>query len=448
MAVAQQPKPQFMCNTENMVQYLSKDPFAVDAEWLASEPMGGELRAPCVLPCEFAANISGEVEAGKEITVQGPVGPLQVEVPQNTKAGTTLRYRLAPKPDFRVQVPPGAGPGAMVTLRRADGVEMSVTVPEGHGPGDYFDVTPPALMVRVPKGADRGDYVAFQGPRAPGMNTEWFRAQVPPDLAPGKFFTARLPAPPKQQGPTTQMGWSSPLAACGDPTVATSCTEIAVDTEEVSYQPLRLVPPSQSPVQFLAGDPFSVDCEPLDPESMGGELRAKAALPCELTATLGEGFEAGKSITVQSPIGAVQITPPADAKAGMTLRFRLAPKPDMRVRVPPGTAAGGNVTVRRPDGVEISLTVPGGCKSGDFFEASPPALMVRVPDGAEAGDLVSFHGPAVPNRPLAAFRAQVPAGLEPGKFFTARLPIPRPQQPKAEPNLWSFADAWTALIAD
>lgn len=194
-----------MGSSDSLVQHLSADPFAVDAERV--DGLGGELEAQAVPPCEFAATLSDSYQPGTSFTIQGPLGPIKVNPPPDAKPGMTLRYRLAPTPDFRVQVPPGGKPGSPVTFQRADGVEICVQVPEGHGPGDSFDVTPPALMVRVPDGAEKGDFVVFHGPIAPNQQPEWFRAQVPDGLAPGRFLTARLPVPkPSKSSPPPKQG--------------------------------------------------------------------------------------------------------------------------------------------------------------------------------------------------------------------------------------------------
>mmetsp|Transcript_76241 Transcript_76241/g.176924 ORF Transcript_76241/g.176924 Transcript_76241/m.176924 type:complete len:247 (+) Transcript_76241:80-820(+) len=204
---AQDASVPLMESSDNLVQHLNNDPFTVDAERVDGE-MGGELRAQATLPCEFAATLSDNFTAGTNFTVQGPLGPIRVEPPPDAKPGMTLRYRLAPKPDFRVQVPPGGKPGSPVTFKRADGVEISVVVPEGYGPGDSFDVTPPALMVKVPEGASQGDFVVFPDPSSPPQAPDWFRAQVPSGLQPNQFMTARLPAPKLQkQSAQPKQGW-------------------------------------------------------------------------------------------------------------------------------------------------------------------------------------------------------------------------------------------------
>lgn len=200
-------KVPLMGSSDSLVRHLNADPHAVDAERVEREAMGGECEAQAVPPCEFAATLSQTYQPGTAFTIEGPLGPIKVNPPADAMPGMTLRYRLAPTPDFRVQVPPGGKPGSPVAFQRADGVEIVVHVPEGHGPGDSFDVTPPALMVRVPDGAEKGDFVIFHGPVAPDHQPEWFRAQVPDGLSPGRFLTARLPVPkPSKLNPKPKEG--------------------------------------------------------------------------------------------------------------------------------------------------------------------------------------------------------------------------------------------------
>lgn len=200
-----------MREEESPVEHLAADPFAAGAELLDGGPRG-EVLAPCVLPVEFTATLSEHFKPGEAFTIQGPLGPIKVEPPEDAEPGTTLRYRLAPQPDFRVRVPEGARPGSAVRFPRADGVEVSVAVPDGMSPGDIFDVTPPALMVKVPEGASAGDLIAFRYPAPPEAPAPWFRAPLPEGLEPGRYFTAKLPVPktrPPAGHPQLQSWWKA-----------------------------------------------------------------------------------------------------------------------------------------------------------------------------------------------------------------------------------------------
>jgi len=205
-----------MNDSDSLVQHLMPDPFTVDAESLAEGPRG-EMLAPATLPIEFAATLSPNFKPGEAFTIQGPLGPIKVNPPDDAEPGMTLKYRLAPRPDFRVQVPQGARPGSEVKFQRHDGVEVSVLVPEGLAPGETFDVTPPSLMVKVPDGASAGDILAFQlPPTGPQVPPQWFRGPVPEGLEAGKYFTARLPMPstrPPKGHPQEHNWWKSQAKA-------------------------------------------------------------------------------------------------------------------------------------------------------------------------------------------------------------------------------------------
>jgi len=181
-----------------VVQQLASDPSAADAERFKGNP-DGQLQAHATQPCEFCAELSKDYKPGACFTVQGPFGPIRVEPPANAQPGMLLRYRLAPKPAFRIRVHAGAKAGDAVKFNREDGIEVSVQVPTGSQPGDTFDVTPPALMVKVPEGAVAGDHLVFPGCRGSDEQPiEWFRVRMPIGLEPNRYIAARLPGPESQ----------------------------------------------------------------------------------------------------------------------------------------------------------------------------------------------------------------------------------------------------------
>jgi len=204
--------------SQNIVQHLSSDAFTVDAEYLDGAGTHGQTtgelwKAQATPPCEFSATLSQSFKPGEPFMVQGPLGPIRVEPPPEAQPGMSLLYRLAPRPDFRVQVPPGARPGSQMKFVRSDGVEVIVQVPAGVSPGDSFDVTPPALMVKVPEGAGPGAYMIFKNP-CDSEESEWYRVRVPEGAQPGNFLTARLPAPKQPRpGASTGQGWGAALRA-------------------------------------------------------------------------------------------------------------------------------------------------------------------------------------------------------------------------------------------
>jgi len=177
-------------------------------------------------------------------------------------------------------------------------------------------------------------------------------------------------------------------------------------------------------VQQLASDPSAADAERFE-GNLDGQLQAHATQPCEFCAELSKDYKPGSCFTVQGPFGPIKVEPPANAQPGMLLRYRLAPKPAFRIRVPAGAKAGDDVKFNREDGIEVSVQVPTGSHPGDTFDVTPPALMVKVPEGAAAGDHLVFPGQRGSNgQPVEWLRVRVPSGLQPNRYLTARLPGP------------------------
>lgn len=164
-----------------------------DSERRTTKQRKGEAEALATLPVELAVQLPENYEPGMLVSMDGPHGPMQAAGPPDAQPGSTVRFRLAPQPDFQVEVPKGARAGTEVRLKRADGVEIAVPVPKGLKPGDTFNIAPPALMVQVPQGVKPGDYVVFKQPGAD--EPDWCRARVPEGMAPGGYFAARLPPP-------------------------------------------------------------------------------------------------------------------------------------------------------------------------------------------------------------------------------------------------------------
>jgi len=84
-------------------------------------------------------------------------------------------------------VPDGAKPGDLVKFEGPDGETLEAPVPIGKAPGDFFEVSPPVLMVQVPEGANEGDVVVF----ANHVGVE-VRALVPKGIKPSQYFAARI----------------------------------------------------------------------------------------------------------------------------------------------------------------------------------------------------------------------------------------------------------------
>lgn len=191
-------------------------------------------------------------------------------------------------------------------------------------------------------------------------------------------------------------------------------------------------------IMYLGSDWYTVQAErisgPLTGPNGKFELEAVATPPVEFSIMVPEDHQEGKTLRVSGPHGPIEVTPPPGSQPGMTLKWRLGPKPEFKVVVPPGAGPGSQAQFKRYDGAEIMVQVPEGLAPGDAFDVSPPALMVRVPDAAMPGDFVCFRhsiSQANDNMEVTEWcRACVPKGLETGKYFAARLPGPGLPPPK------------------
>merc|ERR1711920_599529 len=105
--------------------------------------------------------------------------------------------------------------------------------------------------------------------------------------------------------------------------------------------------------------------------------------------------------------------------------YRLKPQAELRIQVPEGRKSGEVMQFKRADGLEIEVQIPEGVEEGDYFDADPPALMVKVPENTGAGEYVLFQALRRDGQEVTDWcRAAVPQGVAPGKFFIARLPPP------------------------
>jgi len=185
-------------------------------------------------------------------------------------------------------------------------------------------------------------------------------------------------------------------------------------------------------ITHLGEDPFCVQSERVQGPIIGPdgkfEREALTTLAVEFTADLPLEYEEGQTLRVIGPHGPVEVRPPPGAQPGSSHVYRLAPKPEFRVVAPPGVQSGMSMTFKQSNGIQISIQVPPNVGPGEAFTVNPPVLMVRVPDEAQAGDVVCFRNivrRTGDNREVTEWcRARVPEGLQPGKYFAARLPRP------------------------
>jgi len=173
------------------VRQMPRDPCMVDCHKIDHPgPESKETEALVAEPGIVEAKVPQDFVPGMVITAYGPFGEHQVKPHPDEVPGSTLCYTLKPLPEFVVTVPPGMKNGHAIKIDREDGRPISVKIPGGCRPGESFEVTPPAMMVRVPKGVNPGDYVVFRT-----EETVWWRVQVPEKetLKLERFFAARLP---------------------------------------------------------------------------------------------------------------------------------------------------------------------------------------------------------------------------------------------------------------
>eukprot|EP00929_Paragymnodinium_shiwhaense_P018683 TRINITY_DN12982_c0_g1_i3.p1 TRINITY_DN12982_c0_g1~~TRINITY_DN12982_c0_g1_i3.p1 ORF type:complete len:192 (+),score=7.83 TRINITY_DN12982_c0_g1_i3:66-641(+) len=104
--------------------------------------------------------------AGELISLAGPFGrPVPFTLPAGVRPGDRVATKLGPPGAVTVTVPDGAYPGQKVTVQRQDGSRLDVVIPAGLAPGATFDVSPPGVLVEVPRGAMPGDFVELATPR-------------------------------------------------------------------------------------------------------------------------------------------------------------------------------------------------------------------------------------------------------------------------------------------
>lgn len=147
-----------------------------------------------------------------------------------------------------------------------------------------------------------------------------------------------------------------------------------------------------------------------------GPGAARAVIPQELSYTLPSGHKPGDTVTIQGPLGPLQVRVPEGKTPGDLCTHVLGPGPDQVsvVDVPEGVTAGEVVEFTDGQGRRVLAQVPAGKLPGDTFEAAPPVMMVEVPEGGRANDRLSFQ-----DQEGKLCTALVPKGVPPGHFFPA-----------------------------
>lgn len=129
---------------------------------------------------------------GEKVALDSSLGPLIAQPPKGARSGEETIISLKPKPEYRVKVPRNWTMGREVNFKRKDGSKLSAAVPEGYLAGDYFEVSPPAVMALVPRGARAGDFIVFRASKS--AYAPWFRAQLGKGATPRTVVPVRLPA--------------------------------------------------------------------------------------------------------------------------------------------------------------------------------------------------------------------------------------------------------------
>merc|ERR1712113_1142368 len=181
-------------NPFSFVEKLQAPEFVVKA---VSNPPGTHLGrlVPVAPVIDLQAQAPHDFQPGQKTHIEGPHGTIDMELPASIEGGQIFQCHLAPPPELKVTVPPGFV-GSSLMFQQADGSHISVPVPRGKCPGDIFYVTPPALLVWVPQGAQAGELVSFsvRGGNGDKSKVEWFSARIPAKLSCG-YFVACLPRP-------------------------------------------------------------------------------------------------------------------------------------------------------------------------------------------------------------------------------------------------------------
>jgi len=162
-----------------------RDNFRLDDQ--AAPPGVRVFRALTAVPQDLSFTVPPNCRAGQPVCMQGPHGPIRVPLPQGYQRGERCTIRFGPSVLHQVAVPKGSRPGDTVKFEGTNGEQLEAVVPIGKESGDYFEVSPPVLMVQVPDGAVEGDLLCFDNPA--GVEV---RARVPKGIKPLQYFAARI----------------------------------------------------------------------------------------------------------------------------------------------------------------------------------------------------------------------------------------------------------------
>lgn len=173
----------------------------IEREPLESDDDSSEDNLPwakTTFPQDIKFTVPEDVQAGAIVCIQGPHGPIRVQLPEDAEPGKDFSWRLGPPDQISVDVPEDVEPGTFVQFMGENGEALCAPVPKGLKPGDKFSVGPPVIMVQVPKDAVAGSEVVFMSPFG-----ERLGAKVPEGLSQGQYFPVSFNMPQQAPAPVT-----------------------------------------------------------------------------------------------------------------------------------------------------------------------------------------------------------------------------------------------------
>jgi len=132
--------------------------------------------------------------------IDGPHGAHWVPLPAGALPGQRVKHRLGPERTAKVTLPSDACEGRASTVQLPCGAAVSIEVPEGKRPGDTVEVSPPVVMVRIPRVASPGDIITFAMPGTSELRT----ARVPENVFAGDYFAVPKAGALERPSPTAR----------------------------------------------------------------------------------------------------------------------------------------------------------------------------------------------------------------------------------------------------
>jgi len=160
-----------------------KDPEMVEIMQACESRPTTVMYTQCTMPVNMRFTVPENSTVGQTIIVDGPHGPLHVELPEGLAPGQEAQVRIGPETSYKAVAPEGAKCGDYVNFQLPNEQVIQVAIPEGINPGDGFEISPQVLMVRVPESAYPGMEVCFCSPDGSRLTTK-----VPENVRPLQYF--------------------------------------------------------------------------------------------------------------------------------------------------------------------------------------------------------------------------------------------------------------------